>query len=168
MAHKSINPQELAMPKGYSHGVLADAGGRTLCVAAQLGWDGTGKIISEEMSAQFRQALKNVGSILRQSGANPDHILRVQIYIVGKQEYLRQVETIGKDYRQFMGKHSPTMTLAVVNELLEQGAKIQIEVTASIPEKTGAGEFQRHGQGGFMGDAPLRRGPPQPGVPVKK
>lgn len=156
--HKTINPQELAVPRGYAHGVLAE-GGALLCVAGQTGVDGSGKLVAADLAAQFKQALKNVSSVLRLSGGTTEHILRLTIYITDKAEYARQLELIGKDYRTFMGKHSPAMTVVVVNELLEAGAKVAVEAMAMVQDK-GAGEFQRHGSGGVMGDAGL--GPRRP------
>jgi enamine deaminase RidA (YjgF/YER057c/UK114 family) len=160
---KILNPQELAVPKGYAHGVVSDPGGRVVCVAAQIGWDGAGKMVDSDMSNQFKQALKNVGSVLKAAGGHPDSILRMNIFITSKEDYLKAGENIGREYRAFMGKHSPAMTILVVKDLLEPGAKISVEVTASVNEKGAAAEFQRHGQGAQMPDAGVRgQGAPRP------
>jgi enamine deaminase RidA (YjgF/YER057c/UK114 family) len=164
MRNKCINPQEMVVPKGFAHGVLAEGGGNVLCVAAQTGTDSVGKLVGDDLATQFRAALKNVGSVLRQAGGTPENILRLTIFLTDKAEYIRQLEVVGKDYRTFMGKAFPAMTIVVVKELLEAGAKVAVEVTAVVSDKAGAGEFQHHGQGGHMGDAGLRRRPP-PGRP---
>ncbi|MEW5852452.1 MAG: RidA family protein [Myxococcota bacterium] len=164
MRHRMINPTELPVPKGYSHGVISEGGGKVLCISGQIGWDGTGKMVGDDVATQFRQALKNVGSVLKNAGGTPDCILRMTIYVTDKNEYLKQIEAIGGAYRTFVGKHVPAMTLVVVRDLLEPGAKVEVEVTAMVPEKGGVGEFQRHGQGGVMPDSGIRRGPP-PGRP---
>ncbi len=61
------------------------------------------------------------------------------------------------------------MTLLVVKELMEPGAKVEVEVTAVVPDRAGAGEFQRHGMGGIMPDSGVRGRmapvPPKPGKP---
>lgn len=168
MVFRQINPPDLAVPKGYSHGVLSDPGGRVLAIAGQIGWDGNGKMVGDDMASQFRQALKNVSSILKQAGGTPESIMRLNIFITDKNEYLRSLESIGKDYRTFVGKFNPAMTLVVVKDLLEPGAKVEVEATAFVGEKAGQTEFVRHGSGGMFGDAPLRRGGGPPGPPIKK
>jgi len=160
MRNKVINPQEMVVPKGFAHGVMSEPGGSLLCIAAQTGTDGTGKLVGDDLATQFRTALKNVSSVLRMAGGTADNILRLTIYLTDKAEYIRQLDQVGKDYRTFMGKAFPAMTIVVVKELLEAGAKVAVEVTAVMGDKPGAGEFQHHGQGGHMGDAGLKRRPP--------
>jgi|GEM_PF-312721 len=162
MVFRQINPPDLAVPKGYSHGVLSDVGTRMLAVAGQIGWDSSGKMVGEDIASQFRQALRNVGSVVKAAGGNTESILRLTIFVTDKNDYLRNLESIGKDYRGFVGKHNPAMTLIVVKDLLEPGAKVEVEATAALGEKAGQTEFVRHGSGGMFGDAPLRR---NPGVP---
>ncbi|MBI5496303.1 MAG: RidA family protein [Deltaproteobacteria bacterium] len=156
MAHRMLNPSELAAPKGSSHAVLSDAGGKVLAISGQFGWDSNGKMVGEDVGGQFKQALKNLASILRNAGGAPDSLLRLNIYITNRDEYLKAIESIGKEYKLFIGRHVPAMTLIVVKDLLEAGAKVCIEGLAVLPEKAGAVEFQRHGQGVAMPDAGLR------------
>ncbi len=130
MSNRTLNPPELAPPKGYSHGVVTDPGGRIVVVSGQMGWDSTGKMAGDDTASQFKQALKNVGTVLRAAGGTPETILRLNIYVTSKEEYLRGIESIGREYRTFVGKHSPAMTLVVVKDLLEPGAKVIIVLRA--------------------------------------
>lgn len=156
-----LNPNEIAVPKGSSHGVLSDAGGKVLAISAQFGWDHSGKFVGDDVASQFRQAIKNVGSVLRSAGGGAEHLLRVNLYITGKEDYFRNIDSIGKDYKAFIGRHVPAMTVVVVKDLLEPGAKVSVEALAVLPEKAGGVEFQRHGQGTMMPDAgPGGRPPP--------
>jgi enamine deaminase RidA (YjgF/YER057c/UK114 family) len=164
MSNRTLNPPELAPPKGYSHGVVTDPGGRVVVVSGQMGWDSAGKMAGDDTASQFKQALKNVGTVLRAAGGTPETILRLNIYVTSKEEYLRGIESIGREYRAFVGKHSPAMTLVVVKDLLEPGAKVIIEATAHVGEKGGATEFVRHGQGTQMPDAGPRGMRPPPGA----
>lgn len=156
MAHKLINPNDLASPKGYTHGVLAEPGGRTLAISGQVGWDAAGRFVGEDVALQFKQCLKNVASVLRASGGSVEHVLRITIYITDKEQYLKQIEAVGQAYRTFVGRHIPAMTLLVVKDLLEPGAKVAVDALAWLPEKGTAGEFTRHGQGVTMPDTGLR------------
>jgi len=125
-----INPETLATPKGYNHGVLSS--GRILFVAGQIGWDRNEKLV-DGFAAQFDLALANVLEVVRAAGGNAESIGRFTIFVKDKSEYLKLRKEIGKMYRQRMGNHYPAMSLVVVKELLEDGARVEIEATAVIP-----------------------------------
>jgi enamine deaminase RidA (YjgF/YER057c/UK114 family) len=126
-----INPETLATPKGYNHGVLSN-GGRLLFVAGQIGWDHNEKLV-DGFAAQFDLALANVLEVVRAAGGNVEDITRFTIFVKDKSEYLKLRKEIGKLYRQRMGHHYPAMSLVVVKDLLEDSALIEIEATAVIP-----------------------------------
>lgn len=126
-----INPETLAPPKGYNHGVLTN-GGRILFVAGQIGWDRNAKLV-DGFAAQFDLALANVLEVVRAAGGNAQDIGRFTIFVKDKSEYLKLRKEIGTLYRQRMGNHYPAMSLVVVKDLLEDGALIEIEATAVIP-----------------------------------
>lgn len=125
-----INPETLASPKGYNHGVLST--GRILFIAGQIGWDRNEKLV-DGFKAQFDLALANVLEVVRVAGGNPQDIGRFTIFVKDKSEYLKVRKDIGKIYRQRMGNHYPAMSLVIVKDLLEDGALIEIEATAVIP-----------------------------------
>ena len=124
---KAIGPA-----KGYSNGMLAEAGGRVLFVAGQIGWDKDGKIVSPGFAEQFRQALANVLGIVKKAGGRPEHIGRFTIFVSDKAEYLASAKEVGAAYRELMGRHYPAMSLVEVKALLEPGAKVEIEATAVL------------------------------------
>ena len=133
MRFKTINPPELGAPRGYANGVLAPAGGRLLCIAGQIGWDAQHRLVAQDFSGQFEQALRNVTAVVQAAGGSPDHLLRLTIYVTDKREYTRELKAVGLAYRRVMGKHYPAMSLLEVKTLLEPGAKVEIEGTAVIP-----------------------------------
>ena len=125
-----INPGALAVPRGYSHGMLR--GGRILFVAGQIGWTATAELVSDRFVDQFDQALANLLAVVSEAGGTADTIGRLTIFVVDKTEYLDAQEEIGERYRARMGRHYPAMTLVEVKSLLEAGAKVEIEATAVI------------------------------------
>lgn len=127
-----INPDTLAPPRGYQNGLLLPPG-YTLFVAGQIGWDRDAKIVSESLTAQFRQAMRNVLDVVEAAGGTPDDVGRFTIYITDRDEYVREVKAIGAAYRDVMGKTFPAMALVQVAALLEPRAKVEIEATAVIP-----------------------------------
>ena len=70
MTFKLINPESLGTPRGFSNGVLTDAGGRLLFVAGQIGWDETQTIVSENFVEQFDRALANVIAVVTEAGGS--------------------------------------------------------------------------------------------------
>jgi len=125
-------PPNWPRPKGYSNGVLT--AGRIVFVAGQVGWNESGLFETEDFAAQVRQALVNVVAVLAEGGAKPTHIARMTWYITDKVEYhLRRAE-VGEIYREVIGNHYPAMSMVVVQGLIEDQAKVEIEVTAVIPE----------------------------------
>jgi enamine deaminase RidA (YjgF/YER057c/UK114 family) len=132
MAHDLVNPRSWKRPRGYSNGVLAEPG-RWLFVAGQIGWDEREKLVSDELPEQFQQALKNVISVVREAGGQPEHLCRLTIYVTNKKSYGKHVKEIGRAYRAELGRHYPAMALVEVADLLEPGAKVEIAADAVIP-----------------------------------
>ena len=127
---RTINPEELGAPRGYSHGVLAPAGSRLLFVAGQVGWDRAQRIVAPDFAAQFAQALDNVLAVVRAAGGRPEHLVRMTLYVQDKTSYMESLKALGEAWRARMGRHYPAMTLVEVSALLEEGALVEIESVA--------------------------------------
>jgi enamine deaminase RidA (YjgF/YER057c/UK114 family) len=125
-----INPESLARPRGYSHGMKGH--GEVLFVAGQIGWDRGAVLVSEDLVAQFGQALDNVLEVVWAAGGSKESVARMVLYVTDKKEYQARSKDIGSEYRRRMGKHYPAMTLVEVNSLLEDGAKVEIEAVAVL------------------------------------
>lgn len=119
-------------PKGYANGVSVS--GRQIYVAGMIGWDAHGQFHTDELAGQARQALQNIVEVLQAGGAKPEHIVRMTWYITDKKEYLAQQAEIGKAYRELIGSFSVAMTAVQVAALIEDRAKVEIEVTAVVPD----------------------------------
>ena len=132
MTFKLINPVSLGSPRGFSNGVLTDAGGRLLFVAGQIAWDETQMIVSENFVEQFDRALANVIAVITEAGGRPEQIARIVIYVINKLEYLEHQVGVGERYRAHMGKHFPAMVLVEVKSLLDDKAKVEIEAVAVL------------------------------------
>jgi enamine deaminase RidA (YjgF/YER057c/UK114 family) len=128
---KFLQPSGWVRPRGYSNGVAAS--GRTICVSGMIGWDGQGVFHTDDFAGQVRQALQNVVEVLAEDGATPAHIVRMTWYVVDKQEYVAAYRDIGIAYRELIGLHFPAMTAVQVVALVEDRAKVEIEVTAVVP-----------------------------------
>ena len=126
-----LQPPGWAAPKGYVNGVAAT--GRQVFVAGQIGWNAQCEFDSDDLVAQVRQALLNVRAVLAEAGALPEHITRMTWYLVDKRDYLSRVREIGAAYREVIGDYGIAMTAVQVVALIEDRAKVEIEVTAVVP-----------------------------------
>lgn len=131
MAATLINPLDLARPRGFSHGAIGT--GRLLFIAGQTGTDKEGKLVSDDLVAQFDQALWGVVRVVQEAGGKPDDIVKINLLVLDKREYRERSRDIGLAYRKHLGRHFPAMTLAEVKGLFDDGAKVEIEAVAMVP-----------------------------------
>jgi enamine deaminase RidA (YjgF/YER057c/UK114 family) len=128
---KFLQPPSWKKPKGYANGVVAS--GRTVFVSGMIGWDANASLVSQDFVGQARQALRNVVEVLSEAGAKPEHIVRMNWYVLDRKEYVGAHKQLGVIYREIIGPHYPTMTAVQVASLIEDAARVEIEVTAVIP-----------------------------------
>jgi enamine deaminase RidA (YjgF/YER057c/UK114 family) len=131
---KILQPPGWARARGFSNGIAAS--GTLVFIAGQIGWTGEGKWEARDFAGQFRQALKNILEVLAQAKGKPEHIVRLTWYVLDKQEYLGALIAVGEAYRELMGRHYPTMAVVQVSGLVEDEARLEIEATAVVPEKS--------------------------------
>jgi enamine deaminase RidA (YjgF/YER057c/UK114 family) len=126
-----LQPPDWPRPRGYANGVAAE--GRLVFVAGQIGWDTTGRVVSDDLVEQLRQTLENTLAVLREAGAGPEHVTRMTWYVTDRREYLARARELGEAYRALMGRHYPAMAVVEVKALVEDRAKLEIETTAVVP-----------------------------------
>ena len=127
-----VQPDGWSRPAGYSNGIAAR--GELLFVAGQIGWNERGEIVSGDFCKQAAQALANVVAVLRAAGSGPEHLVRLTWYVTDKNGYSASAGRLGIAYRDIIGAHYPAMTLVQVAALLKDGAKVEIEATAVVPD----------------------------------
>jgi enamine deaminase RidA (YjgF/YER057c/UK114 family) len=128
---KILQPPGWARAKGFSNGIAAK--GNLVFIAGQIGWTGDCKWQARDFAGQFRQAIKNILTVLAEANGKPEHIVRLTWYVLDKQEYLDSLKGVGEAYRELMGKHYPTMAVVQVSGLVENEARLEIEATAVVP-----------------------------------
>lgn len=119
-------------PRGYANGVTAR--GRMVFVAGMVGWDAQCVFHTNDLAGQVRQALQNVVAVLEAGGARPEHIVRMTWYVTDKREYVAAYPEIGRAFRELIGSFNAAMTAVQVTALIEDRAKVEIEVTALVPD----------------------------------
>lgn len=132
MTHTFLQPPGWAPAKGYANGVAAR--GTLVFVGGQIGWNAQQQFETDDFIAQTRQTLRNVVAVLKEVGAGPEHMVRMTWYVIDRVEYNARLKELGAAYREVIGKHFPAMTCVEVAALMEARAKVEIEVTAVLPD----------------------------------
>ena len=134
MTHKTLQPEGWLAPRGYANGI--EASGRQIYVGGQIGWNPQCQFETDDLVAQIRQALSNCVAVVAAGGGLPEHIVRMTWYLRDKKEYVARLKEIGAVYREVMGRNYPAMSAVQVADLIEDEAKVEIEVTAIIPSSS--------------------------------
>ena len=132
MTHTFLQPPGWAPAKGYANGVAAR--GTLVFVGGQIGWNAQQQFETDDFIGQTRQTLQNVVAVLKEAGAGPEHMVRMTWYVIDRVEYNARLKELGAAYREVIGKHFPAMTCVEVAALMEARAKVEIEVTAVLPD----------------------------------
>ncbi|MCP3670346.1 MAG: RidA family protein [Gammaproteobacteria bacterium] len=130
-----LQPPGWARPRGYSNGIVAR--GRLVFLGGQVGWNANEEFETDDFPGQAKQALSNITTLLAEAGGSAEHIVRLTWFIADRQEYLASLEELGAAYREVIGRHFPVMSVIEVKGFIEDGAKLEIEATAVIPDGDG-------------------------------
>ena len=115
-----VRPPGAAPGGNYSQGILVDG---TLYISGQGGEDKDGKIPAK-FEAEVKQALDNIGVVLKEAGMSPADVVSVQVYLTDGAMFQR----MNAVYTKFFQDPRPTRTTVVVAKLVGEG---QIEITAT-------------------------------------
>jgi enamine deaminase RidA (YjgF/YER057c/UK114 family) len=129
---KTLQPDGWAKPAGYANGISAR--GRVIHVAGQIGWNKDSKFETDDFVGQVKQSLQNVVAVLACDDARPEDIVSMTWYFTNKREYLDNLKAVGGAYREVIGRHFPAMTAIAVSALMEDHAKVEIQVVAVVPD----------------------------------
>ena len=132
MTHQALHPAGWVPAKGYANGIATR--GTLVFVGGQIGWNAQQQFETDDVIAQTRQTLQNGMAVLKEAGAGPEHMVRMTWYVIDRVEYNARLKELGGVYRDVIGRHFPAMTCIEVSALMEERAKVEIEVTAVLPD----------------------------------
>jgi enamine deaminase RidA (YjgF/YER057c/UK114 family) len=132
-APRVLQPKGWAKPRGYANGIVAT--GTMVFIAGQVGWDPTSAEprFPPTFAEQFERALANVLAVLAEAGGQPEHLVRLTVYVTQKDEYLAALKECGETWKRLVGRSWPAMALVQVAGLLAPEAKVEMEGTAVLP-----------------------------------
>ena len=126
-----LQPENWVRPRGYANGIEAE--GKVIFVAGQIGWNEKGEFKEHTLAGQFRQALSNALTVLKEASAGPEHIARMTIFVTSRGEYVAARPDLGTAWKELMGRNFPAMAVIIVTGFIEPEAKVEIETTAVVP-----------------------------------
>ncbi|MFN2390107.1 MAG: RidA family protein [Actinomycetota bacterium] len=130
--HDILNPETLTAPIGFSHAVVASPG-RTIYLGGQTAHDVSGAVVGDGIVEQFAQAASNVATALAAAGAQPEHLVSMQIYITDLAAYRNALDDLAPVYRAHFGRHYPASALFEVSGLLDPAALVELVCIAVVP-----------------------------------
>jgi enamine deaminase RidA (YjgF/YER057c/UK114 family) len=129
---KTLQPSDWTRPRGFSHGFAFDGPGRWIMLAGQTGGNEAGEY-DPDMANQIKRALERIVRLLKEDGAGPEHIVRLNWYITSRKDFEAGAGTAAAR-RETLGRNFPPSTLLYISELVDARAKVEIEVTAFVPK----------------------------------
>ena len=131
--HQLINPEELAPAIGFSHAVVA-CPGRTVYFAGQTALSKDNDVVGDSLPEQFEMCLKNLRTALEGAGAEPEHLVQLQIFVTNLTDYRAKRSQLGEIWQKHLGRHYPAIALVAVTALYDEKALVEITAIAVIPE----------------------------------
>ncbi len=123
---KVVNTNSAPMPVGpYSQAVIA---GDMIYCSGQLGIDPKkNSLVSDNVSDQAEQSLKNLKCVLEMAGSSLDSVVKTTIFLTDMDDF----KVVNEVYASFFKSDPPARSAIGVAEL-PKGAKVEIELIATI------------------------------------
>jgi 2-iminobutanoate/2-iminopropanoate deaminase len=124
---RPVSTREAPQPAGHYSQAVVEGG--FVFVAGQLPIDpATGAIAGapDDIEAQTRQVLGNVGAILRAAGSGLDRLVSVTVFITSRSQW----PAVDRVYAEMLGAHRPARAVIPVPEL-RPGCLIEVQAIAS-------------------------------------
>ncbi|KAB5530779.1 hypothetical protein PDJAM_G00138830 [Pangasius djambal] len=115
----------------YSQAVVVD---RTMYISGQLGMDAaTGQLVAGGVQAQAKQALINMGEILKAAGCGYENVVKTTVLLADMKDF----NNVNDVYKQFFSSNFPARAAYQVAALPRDGL-VEIEAVAVLGPITDA------------------------------
>ena len=122
------SPPDVSPAPTYEHGARC---GDFIYVAGQVARDENGNWVGVgDARAQAEQVYRNIGRVLAQFGAGPEHVVKINAIMVDRADR----DAVTAPRLAFFGDHRPPHTGIVIAGLGSPEVKIEVEVVAYLPQ----------------------------------
>ncbi len=126
--HEIIEPDPNRASSRYSKAVKA---GNVVHVSGQIATDVDGNLVGgSDCEKQSAQCFSNIQRILSAAGARMEDVVIIRAFLLDRADYAGYASA----KTAFYSANPPAGTVVLVAGLLREGARVEIEVTAIIPE----------------------------------
>lgn len=130
--HDIVNPETLARPTGFSHGILT-SGRQMLFLAGQTATDQEGNIVAPgDVVGQYRQVLSNLKAVVEEVGGKMTGIVKMTIFVKDRDDYKAHLKELGQVHKEFFGAYYPATSLFEISRFFEDGVLVEIEGIAVV------------------------------------
>ncbi len=128
-----INPDTLNKNPAFTNVIVVTGLTKTVYVGGQDAVDASGTIVGKgDIKAQTEQVLKNIQAALAAGGAQLEHVIKWNLYVVQGQPLQAGFEA----FRQVWGRrpNPPAITMAFVAGLANPDFLVEMDAIAVVPE----------------------------------
>ena len=132
-AVQHINPDSLSKNPAFTNVITVTGPARTIYVGGQDALDASGTIVGKgDIKKQTEQVLNNIIMALKAVGADLEHIIKWNLYVVEGQSIQSGFEA----FQQVWGRrpNPPAITMAFVAGLANPDFLIEMDAIAVVPE----------------------------------
>jgi len=126
-----LNPAQLHSNPAFTQAVRIPTGHDLIVIGGQNGVDSSGRIVSDDLAGQARQALSNLQVCLAEANADLDHVVRWSIMIRDGAPLLEGFAAFVEAWGE--RSNPPAITVAIVTGFAVPGALCEIEALAAVP-----------------------------------
>ena len=128
-----INPDGLNKNPAFTNVITVTGPAKTIYIGGQDSINASGEIVEKgDIKGQTEQVLKNLQTALNAAGADLEHIVKWNIYVVQGQPIQPGLEA----FQQVWGNrpNPPTITVAFVAGLANPDFLVEMDAIAVVPE----------------------------------
>ena len=129
-----INPDGLSKNPAFTNVITVTGPAKTIYIGGQDSVDASGQIVGKgDIKQQTEQVLNNLQTALKAAGADLEHIIKWNIYVVQGQPIQPGFEV----FQQVWGRrpNPPAITMAFVAGLANPDFLVEMDAIAVVPAK---------------------------------
>ena len=128
-----INPDSLNKNPAFTNVVVVEGNVKTVYIGGQDAINASGEIVGKgDIVAQTEQTLANVRVALAAGGAEPEHIIKLNIYVVEGQPLQAGFDAFQNAWPEV--PNAPAITVVFVSALAHPDFLVEIDAVAVVPQ----------------------------------
>lgn len=132
MTIEYINPENMALPRGYSHAISVSGNHKTIYIGGQNAVNQKGELVGKgNFKEQTEQVLSNIEKILEKAGGKLENAIKFNIYLVQGQNPQVGFQVFQQKWKS---KNLPAITALYVIGLGNPEWLLEIDAIAVIPQ----------------------------------